>query len=123
MKTIIAGSRTITPEQFADIATKHINPKDVTEVVSGTARGADQLGEFWADLHNIPVKRFPAKWNEFGKSAGYRRNAEMAQYADALIAIWDGESKGTQHMINLARKEGLMIYVYSPENKQQETIT
>lgn len=112
MKTIIAGSRSVTLEQFAEIATKHISHKDVSEVVSGTARGADQLGEMWADIHDIPVKRFPAKWHEFGKSAGYRRNAEMAEYADVLIAIWDGESRGTTHMINLAKKAGLDVRVY-----------
>lgn len=111
-KTIIAGSRSVTEKQFARIAVANINPKDVSEVVSGTARGADQLGEWWAELHNIPVKKFPAKWHEFGKSAGYRRNAEMAEYADALIAIWDGESRGTEHMINLANKAGLSVRVY-----------
>jgi hypothetical protein len=83
------------------------------EVVSGTARGIDSLGEAWAAVHNIAVKRFPAKWKELGKSAGFKRNEQMAKYGDALVAIWDGKSRGTMHMINLAKKHGLTVYVYN----------
>jgi hypothetical protein len=71
------------------------------EVVSGCARGADQLGERWADERGYPVKRFPADWHKHGKRAGYLRNEEMAGYATHLVAFWDGRSRGTKHMIDL----------------------
>ena len=83
---------------------------DIIRVVSGCARGADQLGEKWAEAHGIPVDRFPADWSKYGKSAGYRRNVEMSEHAQALIAVWNG-SPGTKHMIDIARQKGLQVYV------------
>jgi hypothetical protein len=85
---------------------------DVTEVVSGMARGVDTLGIDWAVENWLPWKEFYADWKHYGKSAGYKRNEEMAIYADALVAIWDGKSKGTKHMIDLANKHGLIVYVH-----------
>lgn len=114
MKTIIAGSRSITDPQVIVEAIK-ASGFDITEVVCGGARGVNTLGREWAvedEGKIIPVKMFLAEWDVFGKSAGYRRNAEMAAYADALIAVWDGESKGTHHMINLALKAGLKVYIH-----------
>jgi len=123
MKLIIAGSRSlsVSPETISkyvnellcEMKKEHLFEQDisVTEVVSGTARGIDLSGEEWAKEQNIPITRFPAKWELFGKSAGYKRNTEMAEYADALLAIYDGTSKGTKHMINLAEKKGLKIVV------------
>lgn len=81
------------------------------EIVSGTAKGADQLGERFAKEHNYQIKQFPADWNTYGKKAGYIRNKQMAEYADALVAFWNGESKGTKSMIELAEKNLLQIKV------------
>lgn len=81
------------------------------QVVSGTARGADKLGEHYALMNKLHVAQFPANWDLYGKSAGYRRNEEMAEYADALVAFWDGKSRGTKHMINLAKSAGLQVRV------------
>ena len=86
----------------------------ISEVVSGTANGIDRRGEQWAAKNNIPIKQFPAEWDVYGKSAGYLRNYVMAQYADALIAIWDGKSKGTLNMINTMANLNKPIYVYCP---------
>jgi hypothetical protein len=110
MKTIIAGSRSITDFAVVDQTIKN-SGYEITEVISGTAKGVDTLGEEWASLNNIPITRFPADWKTYGKSAGYIRNEEMAKYADALIAIWDGKSKGTRHMVNLANKYKLRLYI------------
>lgn len=111
MKTIVAGSRTITSTIQVY---KILNNSDIeiTEVVSGGARGVDKIGEKWANRRGLPVKVFNALWSEFGKRAGMIRNVKMAGYADALIAIWDGESSGTKHMIEQAKKEGLVVEVY-----------
>ena len=114
MKTIIAGGRNITDfavvEQAAYESGFHI-----TEVVSGTARGVDKLGEAWASMYDVPIKRFPADWAQYGSWAGIKRNTIMAEYADALIAIWDGNSRGTKHMINTAEGIGLRVYLFIPE--------
>jgi len=121
MRVIIAGSR-----DFNDYAVlKHnvlkilieLSPtkQPEAEIISGTARGADQLGERFAKEYNYPIKQMPANWDKYGKSAGYRRNEDMALYAKedngVLIAFWDGISKGTKHMIDLANKHGLKVFV------------
>jgi hypothetical protein len=111
MKTIIAGSRSITCFEAVRNAIE-VSGIPISEVVSGMACGVDSLGEEWARLRGIPIRRFPAKWDQLGKSAGYKRNTEMADYADALIACWDGTSKGTKHMIDLARSKGLKVFVF-----------
>lgn len=110
MKVIIAGSRDFNDYNKLCQYCDHIlqNQQEI-EIVSGTARGADQLGERYATDRGYQIKKFPADWNKFGKSAGYIRNEEMAKYADALIAFWDGKSKGTEHMINLAKQYNLKI--------------
>jgi len=113
MKTIIAGSRDISdPTLLEDVIIK--SGINISEVVCGGARGVDNLGREWANNGNVvPVKLFNAQWNTFGKSAGYKRNIQMAEYADALIAIWDGESRGTKHMIDTAKAYGLYVHVYN----------
>ena len=80
-------------------------------IVSGTARGADTLGERYARERGYAVEQYPADWQREGKAAGFIRNAQMASVADALIAFWDGQSRGTAHMIELARKHELQVRV------------
>lgn len=110
MKIIIAGSRIITDyETIKDIILE--SKFDVTEVVSGSAEGPDKLGEQYAREFNIPIFQFIPEWKKYGKKAGMLRNIQMGDYADALIAIWDGKSIGTKHMINYATKKGLKIFV------------
>ncbi len=89
----------------------------ITEVVSGTARGADLAGETWAIMDDVPIKRFPADWDTYGKRAGYLRNEQMAEYADALVAVWDGVSRGTNHMIEAAKVAGLKVSIWYFEPK------
>lgn len=110
MRTIIAGSRSIIDYNLVKQAILN-SGFDITEVVSGHAHGVDQLGEQWANENDIPIKLFKPDWDKFGKSAGFRRNVEMVEYAEALIACYDGVSKGTQHTINLANKRNLKVYV------------
>lgn len=112
MKTIIAGTRTFAKPMFLAhaIATCKF-AKQITTVVSGGARGIDALGEAWAKEQNIPIERYPADWNAYGKKAGPMRNRVMAENADALIAIWDGESNGTRNMIEEASNRGLKLHV------------
>lgn len=109
MKTIIAGGRDF--EDFELLVESCKSEFPISEVVSGGAKGADRLGERFAKENNIKIKRFPPDWEKFGRSAGFVRNREMANYADSLIAFWDGKSKGTNHMIKLAKHLGLKVKV------------
>ena len=108
MKVIVAGSRDFTNFEFLETSLKDYS---ITEVVSGGARGVDTLGEQYANKHKIPIKTFPASWDRYGKAAGHIRNTAMAEYADSLIAFWDGRSPGTLNMIKQAKALGLDIHV------------
>lgn len=125
LRVIIAGSRDFDDfpklmnscnDILSGITDKN-NNLDKIRIVSGTARGADRLGEQYAEVAGYDVIKFPADWNGLGKKAGYVRNAEMAKYAVAdgncgvLIAFWDGKSRGTKHMIDLAEKNGLEVHI------------
>lgn len=81
------------------------------EVVSGTARGADTLGERYARENGYSIHRFPARWKKFGKTAGVIRNREMALYADVFIGFWDGNSSGTKSMIDIVHQMGKPLRV------------
>lgn len=105
MKTIIAGSRDITSDKV--IYVLDFLGAQISEVVSGEAKGPDSIGEQWAITKSIPLRKFPPDWDKWGKSAGIRRNIEMLEYADWLVAFWDGQSKGTKHIIDNASKYGV----------------
>lgn len=118
MKTIVAGSRDY--HNYAHVETMldyFVKDHIIAEIVSGGAKGADALGERYANEHNIPLKVFPADWNKHGRAAGPIRNAQMGDYADQLIAVWDGKSKGTKNMIdymNKLMKPVFIIWVGEP---------
>lgn len=111
MKIIIAGGRDITDPNIVMLAMAHSGWVP-TEVVSGGASGVDTLGEQWASQYGFPVRRFPADWKRHGNAAGPIRNGEMAAYADALVAIWDGKSRGTFNMIQQAIEHDRLVYTY-----------
>ena len=113
MRCIIAGSRGITDVRVLYEALAHCPfVDDIDFVITGGARGVDILGHRWGwdKGHNTLI--MPADWRTHGKSAGYRRNEEMAAAADCLIAIWDGVSRGTKHMIETAEAEGLLVFIW-----------
>lgn len=121
MRIIIAGSRNfynydLLNETMKDFISLLDYYGDIT-ILSGTARGADKLGEIWAEKQEgVVLEHWPANWDKFGKSAGYIRNTEMANYADILIAFWDGKSKGTKHMIDIALDKELLVKVVKYES-------
>ena len=117
MKLIIAGSRTITKlssywvrDTLTQFGIDHMDANIITEIVSGAASGVDTIGEKFAKKYLIPLKQFPADWDSKGKSAGHIRNAEMGNYADALLLIWDGQSKGSASMKAIMQKLNKPIY-------------
>jgi lactate dehydrogenase-like 2-hydroxyacid dehydrogenase len=124
MKTIVAGSRTMQDPAVvkqALLAVKRLGWK-ITEVVSGCARGVDTIGAEIARQYGIPVCEMPADWDKLGKSAGYLRNQEMARYADALVAVWNGHSKGTKHMIDTMEYHGKLVFIYDYLNPEKSRV-
>ncbi len=112
MRVIIAGSRTgVTLDDVYEAVDRANFP--ISTVISGTANGADKFGEIWAFENGIPVMRVPADWDKFGRQAGIRRNCEMVLAADALVAVWDGESRGTAHIIEFAKSRGLKVFIHN----------
>jgi predicted Rossmann fold nucleotide-binding protein DprA/Smf involved in DNA uptake len=112
LRVIVAGSRSFSDfgllsERLDFYLQRHCG----VEIVSGTARGADRLGERYAAERGLAVARFPAQWDKYGRSAGFRRNDLMAGYATHAVIFWDGVSSGTGHMIQLARHYGLVVRV------------
>lgn len=91
------------------------------EVVSGCAKGGDRLGELYAEAMGLKVHRFRADWNKYQSAAGPIRNEEMGRFADALIALWDGESRGTGHMIRFMRSLGKPVVVHMVEKPLDES--
>jgi hypothetical protein len=126
MRVIIAGSRTVRAYETVARAVLEsgINP---SVVLSGGQKswdpverrwfGADYFGEQWAKAHGIPVERHCAHWHLYEKAAGPRRNAAMIQAADALIAVWDGESRGTADVIRRATERGIVAFVYGVDSQ------
>lgn len=116
VRLIIAGGRDYTD---SDAACEKINrivqalPRSKMSEVCGMARGADEVGREWATRSRISIEVFPALWERYGKRAGFIRNAVMANHGTHLIAFWDGKSRGTQSMIDLAKGYGLRVCVSS----------
>jgi predicted Rossmann fold nucleotide-binding protein DprA/Smf involved in DNA uptake len=112
MRTIIAGSRQISDITQVEAAMRNNAAPRPTVVLSGCAPGVDTLGERWAVARGIPIERYPAKWDKYPETAGRLRNREMAHAAEALVAVWDGKSSGTLHMIEAARQCGLVVHIW-----------
>lgn len=125
MKLIIAGGRKFND---AEMLTEYLNTalKDGTitpnenglEIVSGMAAGADKLGVLLAEQNGLVLHKFYANWRTEGRSAGFARNMRMGDFADALLACWDGKSKGTLHMINYMKRLGKPVYILHYEETE-----
>lgn len=118
-KVIIAGSRGFSNYRLLkEQCNKYLREKRKTcniVVISGHARGADTLGEKYAKEEGFDLEIYPAQWDKYGKSAGFRRNEQMGNIADALIAFWDGKSHGTKHMIDIMNEKNLQVKVVEYE--------
>jgi len=112
IKVIIAGGRNFDDyDKLCRVCDDFLKNYCNIEIVSGACKGADLLGEQYAKEKGHKLTQFPANWKRYGKAAGPKRNQEMANYADALIAFWDGRSNGTKNMIDLATNAGLKVKV------------
>jgi hypothetical protein len=107
LKVIVAGSRTFNDYNLLKTKLDHLLKNQTNiEIVSGTAKGADRLGEKYAQEKGYKLTQFPADW-QLGNHAGFLRNLEMAKYATHAVIFWDYQSMGTAHMINLCQKHKL----------------
>lgn len=116
-RVIVAGGRDFNNydllKQKLDIYLANLNN---IVIISGKAEGADRLGEEYAKENNYKLVMYQADWNTHGKAAGPIRNKQMAEYGEYLIAFWDGKSKGTKNMIEVAKELGLKIKIVMYEN-------
>ena len=119
MKIIVAGGRDFDDwDLLVKTLSDEVKQGDI--IISGEARGADTMGASFAERRpGIYLRRMPADWDRHGKSAGYRRNEAMAEVADKLVAFWDGQSRGTKHMIDLMKKLGKPVVIIKYERRVQ----
>ena len=115
-RVVICGSRDFNDYEYAKTCLNWILQKKIDEgrnivVISGCARGADLIGERWADEYGWRIDKHPADWEKYGKSAGYIRNCEMVDCCDGVVAFWDRKSKGTKHTIDYANKNGIKCVI------------
>ena len=119
MKLIVAGSRTVDDYSAVEIEIVERFHVPSLHIISGGAKGADRLAERFAYKHGLPIDIVPAEWDTYGKSAGYRRNQVMAAMGDELIAFWDGHSKGTKHMIDIALSVGIPVTIITMRGESE----
>ena len=121
IKVAIVGSRTF--NSYGEVNTVmssfiSSNNVTVTEIVSGGAKGADALGERYAEIHNIPTKIYYADWKNLGHCAGFIRNVDIINHCDVCVAFWDGESHGTKHDIELCREQHKLCIIFNYITKE-----
>ncbi len=114
-KIVVAGSRNYEnyneAKLFLDACLAKVLKHNKVMFLSGGAKGADALGEKYAAEKGFPIKKHPANWAKYGRGAGVIRNETMATECDMVICFWDGKSRGTKSMINLAKKYGKPVKV------------
>ena len=108
MKVAVVGSRNLTINNLGDSL-----PKETTEIVSGGARGIDRCARAYANTHNIRLTEFLPQYEIYGRSAPLKRNLQIIRYADMVLALWDGKSRGTRFVIENCKKENVPIKVFT----------
>ncbi len=122
-RVVIAGCRDYEnykeAEKYIDFCISNIRKENEIIIVSGGAKGADALGERYAEESGFKIERYLPNWDKYGRSAGPKRNKQMAEIGDYVICFWDGKSKGTKSMIEMARKSGkpIKIKIISQKSK------
>ena len=107
MKVAVIGSRGLTVNNLG----KYL-PEDTTEIVSGGAKGIDTCARDYALLHDIKLTEFLPEYNKYGRGAPLKRNLQIIEYADVVIAFWDGKSRGTKYVIDNCKKLGVQVDVH-----------
>ena len=112
LKVIVAGGRDFNDYNLlSEKLDKLFSKRADVVIVSGMAKGVDSLAVKYAEDNKLRVSEFPAKWAKHGNASGFRRNVEMARFADACVCFWNGKSAGTKHMIDTAKRMNLKLRV------------
>ena len=111
VKLAIVGSRSFDNYELLVEKIKELIPVPIKMIVSGGAKGADSLGERYAEENDIPTKIFKPNWGKYGRSAGFKRNIDIVMESDIVIAFWDGLSRGTKHSIDQSLRLGKQLYI------------
>lgn len=112
MKVAVIGSRNLSVENLGDYL-----PDDTTEIVSGGAKGIDTCAKKYAKSNGIKLTEFLPEYNKYGRSAPLRRNISIIEYADLVLAFWDGKSRGTKFVIEHCKKLGVECRIYKYNNE------
>ena len=115
MKLAIIGSRTITSVNLSDYI-----PADVTEIVSGGAKGIDTVAAVYAREHGIPLTEFLPDYPRYRRGAPLKRNVQIANYADEVLVFWDGVSRGTLHTVELFKKQRKPVTLIRMASPQED---
>jgi len=107
MKIAIIGSRNLVIDDFSQYL-----PNNITELVSGGAKGIDQCVKQYALTNSIKITEFLPEYNKYRRNAPLIRNKIIIEYADEIIAFWDGKSKGTKYVIDMCKKTNKKIRIY-----------
>lgn len=116
MKVAIVGSRDLT---VSDLGT--YLPRDTTEIVSGGARGIDACARDYAHRSGIKLTEFLPEYERYGRGAPLKRNLQIIDYADLVIAFWNGKSQGTKYVIDHCRQKNKSLTVYTSEDDKFST--
>ena len=123
MKLAVVGSRDWQDVKLIETKLDAIRKKyKIHQIISGGAKGVDTIAVGFAKFYKIPYKEFLADWVTYGRSAGFRRNADIIEACDQCIAFWDGISKGTKHSIDIAKKLGKLLAVYGKDGTEIKTV-
>ena len=111
-KILIAGSREYDNyEEAEEVLNDFFADAEDALILSGACRGADKIGERYAEMHGFELKRYPADRKRYGRGADPIRNEEMVRDADVIICFWDGKSRGSRNMIKCAERFGKKLYI------------
>lgn len=110
MRVLVSGSRSISDPALVEQAITE-SGFPITTLLSGGARGVDRMAEAWAERHGIPIERIKPDWKRHGRGAGFKANEALISRAEAVVAIWDGVSKGTKSVLELAKSSKLYLYL------------
>jgi len=89
---------------------------EIKQIISGGDKGANRLAKRYAEENTLDYKEFPAEWDRYGKSAGYRRNVQIVESADEVVAFWNKTSRGTGHSIQIAKELGKPMHLFTFDN-------
>ena len=112
MKVAVIGSRGLHVDDLGQYL-----PKETTEIVSGGAKGIDSDARAYAQAHGIPLKEFLPEYQKYGRGAPLKRNLLIIEYADVVLAFWDGQSRGTKYVIDHCREQHVPVRVFAPRKK------